>query len=226
MAPVLKAFAAARYGARRLARNLAAAAALAALALPGRAAEPVRVVALGDSLTHGYGLPPAEAFPAQLDAWLAANGAPEVEVVNAGVSGDTTAGGLARLDWSLADGADALIVALGGNDLLRGIDPAASRANLDAILTEAGARGVPVLLSGMAAPLNYGADYKAAFDAMYPELAAAHGALLDPFFLAGVTEDRSLWQEDGLHPNARGVAVIVARIGPLVLDLVARARAE
>jgi acyl-CoA thioesterase-1 len=226
MTPVLQAFAAARYGAGRLARNLAALAAAAALALPAGAAEPVRVVALGDSLTHGYGLPPAEAFPARLDAWLAANGAPEVEVVNAGVSGDTTAGGLARLDWSLADGADALIVALGGNDLLRGIDPAASRANLDAILTSAGERGVPVLLAGMAAPLNYGPDYKAAFDAMYPELAAEHGALLDPFFLAGVTEDRGFWQADGLHPNARGVDVIVERIGPLALELVARARAE
>jgi acyl-CoA thioesterase-1 len=226
MTPFLNAFAAARYGAWRLARNLAAAAALAAPAAPAAPAEPVRVVALGDSLTHGYGLPPSEAFPAQLDAWLAANGAPEVEVVNAGVSGDTTAGGRARLDWSLADGADALIVALGGNDLLRGVDPAESRANLDAILTAARARGVPVLLSGMAAPLNYGADYKAAFDAIYPDLAARHGALLDPFFLAGVTEDRRFWQEDGLHPNAEGVAVIVARIGPLVLDLVARARTE
>ena len=183
-------------------------------------------MALGDSLTHGYGLDPAEGFVPQLQAWLRTHGAADVTVVNAGVSGDTTAGGLARLDWSLAGGGDALIVALGGNDLLRGVDPAASRANLDAILTRAGERGLPVLLSGMRAPLNYGPDYKAAFDAMYPDLAAAHGALYDPFFLEGVAEDRSLWQADGIHPNAAGVAVIVARIGPLALALAERARAE
>jgi acyl-CoA thioesterase-1 len=219
--------AAARYGARGAGRNLTAALAL-ALALvgaaPAGAAGPVRIVALGDSLTHGYGLPPDQAFPAQLDVWLAAHGAPEAEVINAGVSGDTTAGGRARLAWSLADGADALIVALGGNDLLRGIDPAESRANLDAILAQAQARGLPVLLSGMRAPLNYGPDFKAAFDAMYPELAAARGALYDPFFLDGVAEDRALWQEDGLHPNAEGVRRIVERLGPRVLELIARAR--
>lgn len=217
-----------RYGAAQGGRNRAAAAlALCAclLAAPA-AAEGVRIVALGDSLTHGYGLPPEEAFPVQLEAWLRENGAPEATVVNAGVSGDTTAGGLARLDWSLAEGADALIVALGGNDLLRGIDPESSRANLDAILTEAGARGLPVLLSGMRAPLNYGADWKRAFDAMYPELAEAHGALYDPFFLEGVQDDRALWQSDGLHPNAAGVAVIVERIGPLALELVAAAQAQ
>lgn len=208
-----------RYGAGRAARNLALVLALAA----GPAlAEGPRIVALGDSLTHGYGLPPSDGFVPQLEDWLRRNGAPEATVVNAGVSGDTTAGGLARLEWSLSDGADALIVELGGNDLLRGIDPAASRANLDAILTKARARGLPVLLSGMRAPGNYGPDYKQAFDAMYPELAAKHGALLDPFFLAGVTEDRSLWQDDGLHPNAKGVKVIVERIGPLVLKLLER----
>ncbi|MGF1658243.1 MAG: arylesterase [Rubrimonas sp.] len=216
--------AALRYGARGAARNLVAA--LLLLALPAAAAEPLRIVALGDSLTHGYGLPPEEGFVPQLEAWLRENGAPDVTMVNAGVSGDTTAGGLARLDWSLAEGADALIVALGGNDLLRGIDPAASRANLDAILTEADARGLPVLLSGMRAPLNYGAEFKAAFDAMYPELAERHGALLDPFFLDGVASDRALWQSDGLHPNADGVAKIVERIGPLVLELAGRARAD
>ena len=182
------------------------------------------MVALGDSLTHGYGLPPEEGFVPQLDAWLDEHGAPEVEVVNAGVSGDTTAGGLSRFDWSVSEGADAMIVALGGNDLLRGIDPETSRANLDAILDKADAMGLPVLLSGMQAPLNYGPDYKEAFDAMYPDLAEKHGALLDPSFLAGVEEDRSLWQADGLHPNAEGVAVIVERIGPKVLELVERAR--
>ena len=210
-----------RYGARRAARNLALALTLLATPL---AAQEVRIVALGDSLTHGYGLPPAEGFVPQLEAWLRANGEPEATVVNAGVSGDTTAGGLARLEWSLADGADALIVALGGNDFLRGLDPASSRANLDAILTQADARGLPVLLSGMRAPGNYGPDFKQAFDAMYPDLAKKHGALYDPFFLEGVTEDRTLWQDDGIHPNAAGVAVIVARIGPKVLELAARAR--
>jgi acyl-CoA thioesterase-1 len=208
-----------RYGAGRAARNLALI--LALIAGPALAEGP-RIVALGDSLTHGYGLSPADGFVPQLQAWLRANGAPEAVVINAGVSGDTTAGGLARLDWSLSDGADALIVELGGNDLLRGIDPASSRANLDAILTQAGARGLPVLVSGMRAPGNYGPDFKQAFDAMYPELAETHGALLDPFFLEGVTEDRSLWQEDGLHPNAAGVRVIVERIGPLVLQLIDR----
>ncbi len=210
-----------RYGARAAARNLALA--LALLATPLAAGE-IRIIALGDSLTHGYGLTPSEGFVPQLEAWLRAHGEPEAVVVNAGVSGDTTAGGLARLDWSLADGADALIVALGGNDFLRGLDPASSRANLDAILTQAGARGLPTLVSGMRAPGNYGPDFKRDFDAMYPELAEKHGALYDPFFLEGVTEDRTLWQGDGIHPNAQGVAVIVARIGPLALELAARAR--
>ncbi|TVQ55370.1 MAG: arylesterase [Rhodobacteraceae bacterium] len=213
-----------RYGAGPTMRNLGLACAL--LAAPLAAADEVRIVALGDSLTHGYGLPPEEAFPVQLETWLRENGAPEARVINAGVSGDTTAGGLARLEWSLQEGADALIVALGGNDLLRGIDPESSRENLDAILAEAGARGLPVLLSGMQAPLNYGADWKRAFDAMYPDLAERHGALFDPFFLDGVQDDRSLWQSDGLHPNADGVAVIVERLGPLALELVAATRAE
>lgn len=184
------------------------------------------IVALGDSLVHGYGLPPDEGFVPTLEDWLHENGAPEAEVVNAGVSGDTTAGGRARLDWSLSGGADALIVVLGGNDLLRGIDPATTRENLDAILEEADARGLPVLLGGMEAPLNYGREYKEAFDSIYPELAEKHGALLYPSFLAGVAEDRSLWQEDGLHPNADGVEVIVEGIGPKVLELVERARAS
>jgi acyl-CoA thioesterase-1 len=190
------------------------------------AAEDLRIVALGDSLTHGYGLPEAEGFVPQLQRWLRDQGREEVTVVNAGVSGDTTAGGLARLDWALADGADALIVALGGNDLLRGIDPASSRANLQAIMEQAQARDLPVLLSGMQAPGNYGPDFKRDFDAIYPELADSYGAILDPFFLYGVTEDRSLWQGDGIHPNADGVAVIVERIGPMVLQLIDRIDAQ
>ena len=204
-------------------RNLVAG--LMFLALPALAdAQEVRIVALGDSLTHGYGLPEDEGFVPQLEAWLHGNGAPWARVINAGVSGDTTAGGLARLDWSLSDGADALIVALGGNDLLRGIDPAASRANLEAILQEAEDRDLPVLLSGMRAPGNYGREFQDAFNAMYPELAETHGARLDPFFLAGVESDRTLWQSDGIHPNAEGVAVIVERIGPMVRDLAEDAR--
>jgi acyl-CoA thioesterase-1 len=223
-----------RYGARLLRRNLTAAAgAVLALVLaataaggPAQAADPVRIVALGDSLVHGYGLPPQDGFVPQVERWLHDNGATEVTVANAGVSGDTTAGGLARFEWALAEGGDALIVVLGGNDLLRGIDPASSRANLDALLDKAEAADLPVLLSGLVAPLNYGADWKAAFDAMYPDLAQKHDALYDPSFLAGVAEDRSLWQPDGIHPNAAGVGVIVERLGPLVRDLVARARAE
>jgi len=188
--------------------------------------ETVTVLALGDSLTHGYGLPQEEGFVPQLQAWLAANGAPDVEVVNAGVSGDTTAGGRARLDWSLTPEVDAVIVELGGNDLLRGIDPAASRENLDAILTALDARGLPALLAGMKAPANYGPEWQAAFDAMYPELAAKHGALYDPFFLEGLEGDPALAQADGLHPNAEGVKKLVERFGPLALELVARAEAK
>lgn len=195
----------------------------AALALGQAAlAAPVSIVALGDSLTHGYGLPEEEGFVPQLQAWLRENGAPEATVINAGVSGDTTAGGLARFEWSVAGGGDALIVELGGNDLLRGIDPANSRENLDGILEKAAAQGMPVLLTGMEAPLNYGPEYKAAFDAMYPELAEKHGALYDRFFLEGLPGRRELFQDDGIHPNAEGVAEIVARFGPLVLQLIER----
>lgn len=214
-----------RYGVMALMRKAMLAAAFALVAAGGAVAE-IRVVALGDSLTHGYGLPAEDGFVPQLQAWLNANGAPDAVVVNAGVSGDTTAGGLARLDWSLGpEGeADALIVELGGNDLLRAIDPAASRANLDAILAQAGARGLPVLLTGMRAPLNYGPDYKAEFDAIYPELAAKHDAIYDPFFLEGLVGSPELFQADGIHPNAAGVEKLVARFGPLALELIERAR--
>ncbi len=161
----------------------------------------------------------------QLERWLAGQGA-DVRLVNAGVSGDTTQGGLSRIDWTLADYPDALIVALGGNDILRGIDPATARANLDGILTRARAEGVPVLLVGIAVPGNYGPEYQSAFRAIYPELAAAHGALLYPDFLAALTSGgdrqqalRDWFQPDGLHPNAEGVARIVEAIGPSVLKL-------
>ena len=207
----------------RAIRNLIFACALATPAL----ADPVTLVALGDSLTAGYGLPPEDGFVPQLQAWLTAQGQ-DVVVVNAGVSGDTTAGGLARLDWSLTQEVDAMIVTLGGNDLLRGIDPAASRANLDAILQGAQARKLPVLLVAMSAPGNYGPEYKRDFDAIYPDLAAQYGALLAPGFFAPLLEDGAdpaslaqYLQPDGLHPNRDGVARIVEGLGPQVLNLLA-----
>jgi acyl-CoA thioesterase-1 len=201
----------------------------AALAAPAAAAaaEPATIVALGDSLTAGYGLAEGEGFVPQLQAWLDAQGAAAV-VVNAGVSGDTTAGGLARLDWALGPDSDAVIVALGGNDLLRGLDPAASRANLEAILSEVRGRGLPVLLVGLPAPGNFGPEYKTAFDAMFPDLAAAQGALLAPSFFAGLGPAAAdpaalapFLQADGIHPNAEGVARIVEGLGPQVLELLA-----
>ncbi len=195
------------------------------------AAQPATLLALGDSLTHGYGLPQQDGFVPQLESWLRERGH-EVEVVNAGVSGDTTRGGLSRLDWSLTSEVDAVIVELGGNDLLRGIDPASSHENLDAILTQLGERGLPALLAGLPAPRNYGDDWKDAFDAMYPDLAEEHGAILYPNFLQGLGGDdnrdipRDLIQADGLHPTAEGVAKIVAHIGPEVERLLERARAD
>ncbi len=189
------------------------------MALPAQA-EPLTLVALGDSLTAGYGLPPDQGLVPQLQSWLAAQGA-EVTVVNAGVSGDTTAGGLSRLDWSLTPETDALMVTLGGNDMLRGLPPEAARANLSAILEGAKTKGLPVFLVGMEAPGNYGAEYKAAFDAIYADLAAEFGATLYPFFFQGMTEGnpdpaamRPFMLEDGIHPNAEGVAKIVADLGP------------
>ena len=189
-------------------------------------AEPVTVAALGDSLTQGYGLVPEQGFVGQLQDWLDGQGA-EVLLINAGVSGDTTAGGLSRIAWTLTPEVDALIVALGGNDLLRGIDPAVSRANLDGILTEATSRGLPVLLVGMDAPSNYGADYEAAFEAMYPELAGQYGVLHHENFLGALAAlgDRETTLElymqlDRIHPNADGVALIVEDLGPRVLELV------
>jgi acyl-CoA thioesterase I len=185
---------------------------------PGRAiasTRPIRLVAFGDSLTAGYMLPAKDAFPNQLQAALAAAGV-NVEVANAGVSGDTSSQGLARLDWSVPDGTDAVIVELGANDALRGLDPASTRASLDEILTRLKGRGIHVMLAGMFAPRNLGPDYVKAFDTLYPDLAAKHGVPLYPFFLDGVLEDRSLRLADGLHPTAAGVAVIVKRILPTV----------
>lgn len=204
--------------------------ALIALVLSGTVAgaEPVTVAALGDSLTQGYGLPLEQGFVPQLQGWLQAQGT-DVTLINAGVSGDTTQGGLARVDWTLGPEVDAMIVALGGNDLLRGIDPAVSRANLEGILKAAAAADIEVLLVGMKAPGNYGPDYKAAFDGMYPELAQAYGTLyLDSFFAGLGSQDpaqlRPYIQADGIHPNAEGVAQIVEGFGPKVLELIQRAQ--
>jgi acyl-CoA thioesterase I len=196
------------------------------------AAEPVTVVALGDSLTAGYGLTDqSQGFVPVLEGWLKAKGH-DVVVQNAGVSGDTTAGGLARVGWALGPEADVLIVTLGGNDLLRGLDPAASRASLDGILKEASARQLPVLLVAMKAPGNFGPDYKAAFDAMYGELAAEYEALLAEDFFGGLraagadpADPASLaafMQADGLHPNPEGVKLIVEGLGPKVEELLAK----
>lgn len=213
------------YGAARSLRNLALITICSALPV---FAEPLQLVALGDSLTQGYGLPVEDGLVPQLQGWLVAAGA-NVVVQNAGVSGDTTAGGRSRLDWSLAGGADALIVALGGNDLLRGLPPSETRANIDAILTSAEGRGLPVLLVGLPAPGNYGPEYKAAFDAIWPELAARHETLLLENLLAPIMAlslqeraDRALMQGDGIHPSAKGVKLVVAALGPKVLDLLAR----
>lgn len=188
-------------------------------------AEVPEIVALGDSLTAGYGLAEGEGFVPQLQAWLATQGS-AAKVVNAGVSGDTSAGGLSRLDWSLGDGTDALIVTLGGNDLLRGLDPAMTRSNIDQILTKAKARGLKVLLVGLPGPANFGPEWKAEFDAIFPDLAAKHGIALAPNFLAGLGGPdpvalQALMQPDQIHPNAEGVKKIVAVIGPQVQALLA-----
>jgi len=199
---------------------------LALVATCSRAAErPINIVAFGDSLTAGYGLAANEAFPVQLQRALDAKGL-AVNVVNAGVSGDTSAGGLSRLDWSVPDGTDAVILELGANDALRGFDPEITRKALDTMLRRLKERKIAVLLCGMVAPPNLGAEYGRAFNSIYPDLAAQTGAILYPFFLAGVAADPKLNQRDGLHPTAAGVAVIVERILPQVEQLIARAKAS
>lgn len=188
-------------------------------------AQPVRIVAFGDSLTAGYMLPPSEAFPAQLAKALGAKGV-AVDIANAGVSGDTTAAGLERFDWAIPDGTEAVIVELGANDALRGIDPDETRKNLDQILTRLKARNIDVLLAGMAAPKNWGKDYEARFATIYSDLATKHGALLYPFFLEGVALDAKLNLQDGLHPTGEGIGIIVGNILPKVEELIERARAR
>jgi acyl-CoA thioesterase I len=189
------------------------------------AAEPVRLLILGDSLTAGYGLAQSDGFQARLAAALAAKGL-DVKLIDGAVSGDTTAGGLARLDWVLADGADAAIVELGANDGLRGSDPAAMEANLNAILDRLAAKHIKVLLSGMHALPNLGKQYADAYDAVFARLSKRPGILYDPFFLEGIAADRSLNQADGLHPNPEGVRRTVARILPLVVRLVQEAQLQ
>jgi acyl-CoA thioesterase-1 len=212
------------YGAMRLGRNLVF---TLALSVSAAQADSTRILALGDSLTAGYGLMDQDGLVPQLNAWFKADGT-DITVVNAGVSGDTSAGGLSRLDWALDDGITAMMVILGGNDLLRGIAPQATRANLDAILQKAQARGLKVLLVGMKAPGNFGPAYKEEFDRLYPELAETYGArhidsffgLLDP----DATDPAALsafMQPDGIHPNAEGVKKIVAALAPQIKDMLA-----
>jgi acyl-CoA thioesterase I len=196
----------------------------AAIGVPLASAEaPVKIVALGDSLTAGAGLPEREGFVPRLQAALAGKGI-AAEVANAGVSGNTATDGLARLDWSVPPGTDAVIVELGANDMLRALNPQVTREALDAILRRLTDRRIAILLCGMRAAPNFGADFGSGFERIYPELAAKYGVALYPFFLDGVAADLTLTQGDGLHPNAAGVDVVVARILPKVEELIARAR--
>jgi acyl-CoA thioesterase-1 len=181
----------------------------------GQAAKPVKMVVLGDSLSAGLGLSGSAAFPARLQKALKAKGI-DVDVINAGVSGDTTSGGRDRLDWSVPEGTEAVILELGANDALRGIDPKVTRTALTEILTRLQARRIAVLLCGMVAPPNYGADYSAKFNAIYPDLAKTFSVPLYPFFLEGVATEAKLNQADGLHPTAEGVDTIVKNILPTV----------
>jgi acyl-CoA thioesterase-1 len=195
------------------------------LGVAGKAADrPIKIVALGDSLSAGFGLSVEAAFPSKLAEALKAKSV-AVTIVNAGVSGDTASGGLDRLDWSVPDGTDAVILELGANDALRGLDPAVTKSALETILRKLADRHIPVLLAGMQAPRNLGADYARDFDAIYPALASTHPVVFYPFFLDGVAADPRLNQADGLHPNVAGVDVIVARILPQVEELITRARA-
>jgi acyl-CoA thioesterase I len=197
----------------------------AASVTPTGAQAPVKIVALGDSLTAGYGLTDKDGFVPQLQAALTAKGNP-VEIQNAGVSGDTASDGLARLDWSVPQGADAVILELGANDMLRGVNPDVTRRALDTIMSRLTERHIAVLICGMRAAPNLGPDYGQAFDRIFPELAAKYGAQFYPFFLDGVAAVPGLIQHDGLHPNAVGVGVIVERILPKVQELIGGVRAQ
>jgi acyl-CoA thioesterase-1 len=189
------------------------------------AAEPVRIVAFGDSLTAGYGLNTSQAFPARLEAALKAKGH-DVRIANAGVSGDTSTAGLARLDWSVPDGTQAVILELGANDMLRGVPPAVTRKSMEQIVQRLRARKIEVLVAGMRAPKNMGGEYTAAYDGIFPEIAKANGLILYPFFLDGVAANEKLNLRDGLHPTAEGVDVIVQGILPSVEKLIERVKAK
>jgi acyl-CoA thioesterase-1 len=202
---------------------LVAALVLGATAAP--AEQPLRIVVLGDSLVAGFGIKTSDAFPAQLERALKARGH-AVEVINAGVSGDTTANGLARVAWAVPERTGAVILELGANDALRGLDPGQARANLEKIITAVKGGGAEILLAGMFAPRSMGRDYVRAFEGMYPDLATKHGLILYPFFLDGVAMDAKLNLDDGLHPNPRGVAEITKKILPSVEQLIERARAK
>lgn len=217
-----------RYGARRWFVNaLAACATFLTVQIVANvaSADPaeIRILALGDSLMAGYGLEPGEGFTHQLESKLRAKGI-KARVLNGGVSGDTTAGGLARLDWALGDKPDVAIVELGANDMLRGLDPKAAESNLDKILARLKRESIPTLLAGMRSFSNWGPEYAARFEKIFPTLAERHGADLYPFFLEGVIQVPALNLQDGMHPNARGVSVIVERILPQVERLIAAAR--
>ena len=213
------------YGLRRMAfkrfyRLLPAAAFTLLLGMAAAIAEPYRIVGFGDSLMAGYQLDPGQSFPEKLEAALTARGH-DVVIANAGVSGDTSSGGLSRLDWSVPDGTGLVILELGANDMLRGISPDITEKNLDAMLARLQARNIAVLLAGMRAAPNLGPDYQEAFDGLYPRLAEAHGVPFYPFFLDGVAGNAALNQADGMHPNAAGVDLIVEHILPAVEKAVA-----
>jgi len=182
---------------------------------PAQADEPTRILAFGDSLTAGYGLAEGDTLPTRLADALTKMGRP-VTMINGGVSGDTSADGLSRIDWALADKPQIMILALGANDMLRGLDPSTTRANLERIIAKAEAAGVEIVLAGMLAPPNLGTEYKGAFDAIYPELAKAHNLLFMPFLLQDVAQNSDLNQADGLHPNGNGMTVIVRNLLPYV----------
>ncbi len=197
-------------------------------AMPGASLandRPLKIVAFGDSLMAGFQLPASGAFPARLEQALKAKGH-AIIIINAGVSGDTSSGGLARIDWSVPADTDAVILELGANDMLRGIDPKITRSSLDTIIRKLKSRGIEVMLAGMRAAPNMGQDYRRTYDTIFPDLASTYGLVFYPFFLDGVATNASFNLRDGVHPNQAGVDVIVSRILPKVEELIARARAR
>lgn len=211
-----------RYGVCAGIFNLTVCAAL-LVAGPSAASEPIHILMIGDSLTAGYGLIKSESLPARLQTALKQT-VPGLRVINGGISGDTTAGGRARLAWSLAARPNAVIIALGANDGLRGLAPEQTYANLNAMIKAAKDAGVPVLLAGMRAPPNLGPEYGSAFDSVFPRLATEHSVAFYPFLLEGVVARSEFNQNDGIHPNARGVDIIIGKLLPLVRDLIAQIR--